>query len=261
MSSVVLTSIDRGVATLTLNRPQVLNAMDGEMMQQLRPAVESVENDASVRAVVLRGAGAAFMAGGDVAVFHRHLAELPELIVRWGTEMHLAFLGLRRMGKPVLAGVHGAVAGAGFSLMCAADLAVAAAGTKFTLAYANIGASPDGGSTHFLPRLVGYKKAMELVLLPDRFDAETARTLGLVNWVVPDDRLEEETQRIARRLADGPTGAYAQAKRLLNQSFATPMDKQMEEELLAFSHCARGPDLKEGVTAFVEKRKPVFGGA
>ncbi|HWA14020.1 MAG TPA: enoyl-CoA hydratase-related protein [Burkholderiales bacterium] len=260
MSSVVLTAIERGVATLTLNRPQVLNAMDGEMMQQLRPAVESLESDASVRAVVLRGAGAAFMAGGDVAVFHKHLAELPELIVRWGTEMHLAFLSLRRMGKPVLASVHGAVAGAGFSLMCAADLAVAAAGTKFTLAYANIGASPDGGSTHFLPRLVGYKKAMELVLLPDRFDADTARNLGLVNWVVPDDRLEEETQRIARRLADGPTGAYAQAKRLLNQSFATPMDQQMEEELLAFSHCARGPDLKEGVSAFVEKRKPVFRG-
>jgi 2-(1,2-epoxy-1,2-dihydrophenyl)acetyl-CoA isomerase len=261
MSSVVLTSIERGIAMLTLNRPQVLNAMDGEMMQQLKPAVEALENDASVRAVVLRGAGAAFMAGGDVAVFHKHLAELPELIVRWGTQMHLAFLSLRRMGKPVLASVHGAVAGAGFSLMCAADLAIAAAGTRFTLAYANIGASPDGGSTHFLPRLVGYKKAMELVLLPDRFDAETAKSLGLVNWVVPDDRLEEETQRIARRLADGPTGAYAQAKRLLNQSFAKPMDEQMEEELLAFSHCARGPDPKEGVTAFVEKRKPVFRGS
>lgn len=261
MSEVVLTSVERGVATLTLNRPQVLNAMDGEMMQQLKPAIEALEKDAAVRAVVIRGAGGAFMAGGDVAVFHQHLAELPELIVRWGTEMHLAFLSLRRMGKPVLASVHGAVAGAGFSLMCAADLAIAAADTKFTLAYANIGASPDGGSTHFLPRLVGYKKAMELVMLPDRFDAETARNLGLVNWVVPGDKLGEETLRLARRLADGPTGAFGQAKRLMNQSFATPMDKQMEEELLAFSHCARGLDLKEGVTAFVEKRKPVFRGS
>lgn len=261
MNQVVLTSAERGIATVTLNRPQVLNAMDGEMMQQLKPAIEALEKDAAVRAVVIRGAGAAFMAGGDVAVFHKHLAELPELIVRWGTEMHLAFLALRRMGKPVLASVHGAVAGAGFSLMCAADLAIAAADTKFTLAYANIGASPDGGSTHFLPRLVGYKKAMELVMLPDRFDAETARNLGLVNWVVPGDKLEEETLRLARRLADGPTGAFGQAKRLMNQSFAVPMDKQMEEELLAFSHCARGPDLKEGVTAFVEKRKPVFRGS
>lgn len=261
MSEVVLISVARGVATLTLNRPQVLNAMDGEMMQQLRPAAESLQNDPAVRAVVLRGAGGAFMAGGDVAVFHKHLAELPELIVRWGTEMHLAFIALRRMGKPVLASVHGAVAGAGFSLMCAADLAIAATDTRFTLAYANIGASPDGGSTHFLPRLVGYKKAMELVMLPDRFDAETARSLGLVNWVVPGDKLEEETARIARRLADGPTGAFAQAKRLMNQSYSTSMEKQMEEELLAFSHCARGPDLKEGVSAFVEKRKAVFKGA
>jgi 2-(1,2-epoxy-1,2-dihydrophenyl)acetyl-CoA isomerase len=261
MSRVVLVSVADGVATLTLNRPQVLNAMDGEMMQQLRPAAEALEKDAAVRAVVVRGEGPAFMAGGDVSVFHKHLAELPELIVQWGTQMHIAFLALRRMGKPVLASVHGAVAGAGFSLMCAADLAIAAADTRFTLAYANIGASPDGGSTHFLPRLVGYKKAMELIMLPDRFDAETARSLGLVNWVVPADQLAEQTGRIARRLADGPTGAFAEAKRLVNQSFSTPMDQQMEEELLAFSRCARGADLKEGVSAFVEKRKAVFTGA
>jgi 2-(1,2-epoxy-1,2-dihydrophenyl)acetyl-CoA isomerase len=164
------------------------------------------------------------------------------------------------MGKPVLASVHGAVAGAGFSLMCAADLAIAAADTRFTLAYSNIGASPDGGSTYFLPRLVGYKKAMQLALLPDRFDAETANRLGLVNWVVAEDKLIEETARIARRLADGPTGAYAEAKRLINQSL-DPLNAQMEEELQAFARCARGADLKEGVTAFVEKRKPIFKGA
>lgn len=261
MSQVVLVSVADGVATLTLNRPQVLNAMDGEMMQQLRPATEALEKNPAVRAVVIRGEGAAFMAGGDVSVFHQHIGELPELIVRWGTEMHIAFLALRRMGKPVLASVHGAVAGAGFSLMCAADLAIAAADTRFTLAYTNLGASPDGGSTHFLPRLVGYKKAMELIMLPDRFDAETARSLGLVNWVVPGAELAEQTAKIARRLADGPTGAFAEAKRLVNQSFSTSMEKQMEEELLAFSRCARGADLKEGVGAFVEKRKPAFKGS
>ena len=261
MSQVVLVAVADGVATLTLNRPHVLNAMDGEMMRQLRPATDALEKDPAVRAVVVRGEGAAFMAGGDVSVFHQHMAELPELIVKWGTQMHIAFLALRRMGKPVLASVHGAVAGAGFSLMCAADLAIAADDTRFTLAYANIGASPDGGSTHFLPRLVGYKKAMELIMLPDRFDAATALSLGLVNWVVPAAGLAEQTAKIARRLADGPTGAFAEAKRLVNQSFATPMDKQMEEELMAFSRCARGADLKEGVAAFVEKRKPAFKGA
>jgi 2-(1,2-epoxy-1,2-dihydrophenyl)acetyl-CoA isomerase len=260
MSAVVLLSVERAVATISLNRPQVLNAMDGEMMQQLRPIAESVQNDPTVRAVVVRGEGPAFMAGGDVSVFHAHLQELPELIVHWGREMHFAFLALRRMAKPVLASVHGAVAGAGFSLMCATDLAIAAADTKFTLAYANIGASPDGGSTHFLPRLLGYRKAMELALLPDRFDAETARALGLVNWVVPGDKLAEETGKIAQRLAGGPTRAYAEAKRLMNQSFATSIETQMEEELFAFSRCARTNDLKEGVTAFVEKRRPAFKG-
>ena len=260
MSEVVKLSVDGGIATIVLNRPHVMNAMDGEMMQQLRPVTESVEKDESVRAVVLRGEGAAFMAGGDVAVFHQHLAELPELIVTWGREMHAAFLALRRMGKPVLASVHGAVAGAGFSLMCAADLAIAAADTRFTLAYANIGASPDGGSTYFLPRLVGYKKTIDLIMLPDRFDAETARQHGLVNWVVPNDKLAEETARIVQRLASGPTRAFAEAKRLVNQSLE-PLDAQMEQELQAFSRCARGPDLKEGVTAFVEKRKPVFTGS
>jgi 2-(1,2-epoxy-1,2-dihydrophenyl)acetyl-CoA isomerase len=259
MSDAVKLSVAGGIATIVLNRPHVMNAMDGEMMRQLRPVSEAVEKDSSVRAVVLRGEGAAFMAGGDVAVFHQHLAELPELIVTWGREMHAAFLALRRMGKPVLASVHGAVAGAGFSLMCAADLAIAAAETRFTLAYTNIGASPDGGSTYFLPRMVGYKKTMEMIMLPDRFDAETAREHGLVNWVVPNEMLAAETMRIAQRLASGPTRAYAEAKRLVNQSL-DPLDAQMEQELQAFSRCARGPDLKEGVTAFVEKRKPVFTG-
>lgn len=259
MSEAVKLSVEGGIATIALNRPHVMNAMDGEMMQQLRPIAEAVERDSSVRAVVLRGEGAAFMAGGDVAVFHQQLADLPELIVTWGREMHAAFLALRRMGKPVLASVHGAVAGAGFSLMCAADLAIAAVDTRFTLAYANIGASPDGGSTYFLPRLVGYKKTMEMIMLPDRFDAETARLHGLVNWVVPSDRLAAETARIAQRLAAGPTRAYAEGKRLVNQSL-DPLNAQMEQELQAFSRCARGPDLKEGVTAFVEKRKPVFTG-
>jgi len=259
MSEVVKLSVANGIATIALNRPHVMNAMDGEMMRQLRPATEAVEKDPAVRALVLRGEGAAFMAGGDVAVFHQHLAELPELIVTWGREMHAAFLALRRMGKPVLASVHGAVAGAGFSLMCAADLAIAAADTRFTLAYANIGASPDGGSTYFLPRLVGYKITMEMIMLPDRFDAETARRHGLVNWVVPAEKLTAETMRIAQRLAAGPTRAYAQAKLLVNQSL-DPLDAQMEQELQAFSRCARGADFKEGVNAFVEKRKPVFNG-
>jgi len=213
-----------------------------------------------VRALVLRGEGKAFVSGGDVALFHRHIEELPEAIVRWGRDMHFAILALRRMAKPVLASVHGACAGAGFSILCASDLAVAADNARFSLAYANIGASPDGGSSHFLPRLVGYKKAMELTLLPDLFGADAARGLGLVNWVVPADQLAQETARIAHRLADGPTKAHGEAKQLINHSLERSIETQMEEELAAFARCAQTRDLAEGVAAFVEKRKPGFSG-
>jgi 2-(1,2-epoxy-1,2-dihydrophenyl)acetyl-CoA isomerase len=260
MSRAIELAVDAGIATLTFNRPEVMNAMDGDMMTELRAAAELAERDAGVRVVVLRGAGPAFIAGGDVAVFAQRLPELPELIVRWGRDLHFAIQALRRMGKPVLASVHGATAGAGFSILCAADLAIAADTARFSLAYANIGASPDGGSTWFLPRLLGYKKAMELILLPDLFDAKTALQHGLVNWVVPEAQLAGETQRIAQRLAQGPTYAYGEAKRLLNASIGGSMQTQMEEELFAFSRCARTHDLAEGMTAFVEKRKAQFRG-
>lgn len=260
MSPSIRLAVDASVATITFDRPQVMNAMDGEMMIQLRAAAELVERDPVVRAVVLRGEGDAFLAGGDVALFAQRLPELPELIVRWGRELHFAVQSLRRMDKPVLASVHGAVAGAGFSILCCADLAIAADTTRFSLAYTNIGTSPDGGSSFFLPRLVGYKKAMELTLLPDLFDAPTAQRLGLVNWVVPAAQLADETARLTQRLAHGPTRAYGEAKRLMNQSLGRAMETQMEEELFAFARCARTRDLAEGVTAFVEKRKPVFRG-
>jgi 2-(1,2-epoxy-1,2-dihydrophenyl)acetyl-CoA isomerase len=261
MTHSVKLEVAEGVATLSFNRPEVYNALDAEMMIQFRAAAEVVQRDPAVRVVVLRGEGKAFAAGGDVSVFHRHIRELPDLIVRWGREMHFAILALRRMPKPVLASVHGACAGAGFSILCATDLAIAAEDARFSLAYSNIGASPDGGSTHFLPRLVGYKKAMELTLLADLIDAQTARGLGLVKWVVPADLLSTETQRIAKRLASGPTVAYAEAKRLMNQSFDRSIETQMEEELLAFARCAATHDLAEGIGAFVEKRKPQFKGS
>jgi 2-(1,2-epoxy-1,2-dihydrophenyl)acetyl-CoA isomerase len=260
MSQSILLSVDAGVATLTFNRPEVFNAMDSEMMILFRAAAEQVQKDKAVRALILRGEGKAFISGGDVALFHQHIEELPDAIVRWGREMHFAILALRRMAKPVLASVQGACAGAGFSILCAADLAVAAEGARFSLAYANIGASPDGGSSHFLPRLVGYKKAMQLALLPELFGADMARDLGLVNWVVPGDQLAAATARIARQLASGPTIAHGEAKRLMNHSLERSIETQMEAELAAFAHCARTRDLAEGLTAFVEKRKPAFTG-
>jgi 2-(1,2-epoxy-1,2-dihydrophenyl)acetyl-CoA isomerase len=260
MSETVRVTRDGALAVIALNRPAKLNALDGELMAALHRAAREVSSDRAVRAVLLRGEGAAFCAGGDVPLFNERRRELPELIVKWGRELHAAIHEMRQMEKPVLAAVHGAAAGAGLSLMLAADLAIAAADTRFTLAYANIGASPDGGSTYFLPRVVGYKKAMELALLPERFDAQTAQALGLLNWVVPAERLNAEAVRLAQRLASGPTRAYAEAKRLFNASYRAEMQPHMEEELQAFARCARTRDLAEGLKSFVEKRAPVFQG-
>lgn len=261
MTQRVLLRIDGGVATLSLNRPDVMNAMDGEMMIQLRAASELVARDPAIRVVVLRGEGPAFCAGGDVALFGQRLDDLPQLVLQMGREFHFALWALRRAPKPVLGVVHGTVAGAGFSLLCATDLAIAAEDTRFTLAYTNIGTSPDGGSSHFLPRLVGYKRAMQLTLLPDMFDAAAARDYGLVNWTVPAAALAAEAAKIAGRLAKGPAVAYGEAKGLMNASLGRSMEAQMEEELFAFGRCAATADLREGVTAFVEKRKPAFRGA
>jgi 2-(1,2-epoxy-1,2-dihydrophenyl)acetyl-CoA isomerase len=260
MSDTVVYSVSDGVATILLNRPSVMNALDAAMIAQLRAACERVERDTAARAVVLRGAGPAFLAGGDVSFFHANLPRMPELVRQGGAELHHAVLALRRAPKPVLASVHGTVAGAGVSLMAAADVAIAAEGTKFMLAYSRIGTNPDGGATYFLPRLVGNRKALELMLLSDPLDARAALELGLVNWVVSAERLAAETEAIARRLALGATLAFAETKRLVNESHDQTLAAQLNAEVEAFARCAATRDFAEGVTAFVEKRKPSFKG-
>jgi len=256
----VLVAREGGVATLTLNRPQALNALDQALTLALREGVLAAEHDPAVRCLVLRG-GEHFMAGGDLKWFStlvegrsggENRVQFEALI----HEVHTVILALRRMPKPVLASVRGAVAGFGMSLMMACDLALAADNAYFTLAYTLIGTSPDGGSTFSLPRIVGQKKAMEIALLGERFDAAAAERLGLVNRVVAAASLEAETNKLASRLANGPTAVYGRTKALLNGSLNASLESQLQREAEAFAQSASEPDFREGLAAFLEKRKP-----
>lgn len=260
----VIFELSDGVARITFNRPDALNALSPELRSGFIAAVARVKNEPTVRCLVLRGAGKAFMAGGDVKGYYARLdvdrmALHDELLQRIGA-MNEAIVSLRNMALPVIASVHGAVAGAGLSLMLACDLAIAARETVFTLAYSRIGTSPDCSGSFFLPRLVGLRKAMEIALLGDRFDADKAGDYGLVNWVVPTDQLEDETDKLAARLAGAPTKALAATKRLLNKSFDSELEAQLRDEAVSFATCSLSDDFAEGVRAFVEKRKPDFRG-
>ncbi len=264
MTDIVQTAIEGGVATVTMNRPEALNALNAEMNEALGEACARLELDDAVRVVVIRGAGGGFMAGGDLKWFYQNLDKDAVTKRRefegFVNNVHPLVVSLRRMPKPVIASVHGAVAGFGVSLMLACDLVVAADDGYFTRAYCNIGVSPDGGSTFALPRALGMKKAMEIALLGDRFDSQTALSLGLVNWVVPAAELAAETGKLAARLAKGPTRVYGRTKALLQASPQSTLESQLQREAESFAICASEADFTEGITAFVEKRKPEFKG-
>jgi 2-(1,2-epoxy-1,2-dihydrophenyl)acetyl-CoA isomerase len=250
------------VATITLNRPKALNALDRELAMALRDAVLAAEAAVEVRCLVIRG-GEHFMAGGDLRWFAREIdgrsaEERKRMFLQFIAEVHQIIAALRRMPKPVLASVRGAAAGFGLSLALACDLVLASDDAYFTLAYSLIGASPDGGSTFALPRVVGARKAMEISLLGERFDAAAAERLGIVNRVVPPAALEAETAKLAQRLAAGPARAYARTKALLNRAPGATLEDQLEREAEAFAQCAAEPDFAEGLAAFLEKRKARF---
>ena len=259
MSENILYGVDSGIATITFNRPKVYNALDPDTIVLFRAICERAEQDASARVVIMRGAGAAFVAGGDVASFKERLATFSRDIVGMAGEFHRGILALRRARKPVIASVHGAVAGGGMSIMLASDLIITAEGMQFNMAYSRIATSPDGGSSWFLPRLIGYQKAMELLLLAESVDATQMQMMGVVNRVVPLAELDTATAKLARELAAGPATAYAETKAMVNSSINQMLTEHLDAEALAFSRCAAQPDFAEGVTAFVDKRKAVFG--
>jgi 2-(1,2-epoxy-1,2-dihydrophenyl)acetyl-CoA isomerase len=264
MTSPILLARDGPVATLTLNRPASLNALDAAMMDALVDHTAALAAEDTLRCVVIRGAGRHFMAGGDIRHFAEQLtlapAERRSRFTRMIERLHAAIEQLQRMPHPVVGSVHGAVAGFGLSLLCACDLAIAADSSYFTSAYRQLGLTPDGGLSYALPRLVGHKKAMEILLLGERFGADDALRLGLVNRVVPEAELDRATAALVAAIVSGPVAAMRNGKRLLQQSLAQTLSAQLEAEAASFGACSATDDFVEGVRAFLDKRPPRFGG-
>lgn len=250
------------VLEIILNRPEVLNAVDRETIAALAAAVAEAAEDRAVRAVLLRGAGPYFCAGGDITMFGELIglppAERRRTLYQTVDALHPLLVRLRHMPKPVVAAVQGAAAGFGLSLVLAADLAIAAEDAVFTCGYIHLGTSPDGGMTALLPGIVGLKLASELTLLGDRFDAHRALALGLVNRLAAPDQLAAEAEALAARLAAGPSEAYARTKALLQATIGDAFEAQLRREAENFAACAATEDFVEGVRAFLDKRRPSF---
>jgi 2-(1,2-epoxy-1,2-dihydrophenyl)acetyl-CoA isomerase len=251
------------VLEIRLNRPEVLNAVDREAIAALAAAAAEAAEDRGARAVLLRGAGTHFCAGGDITMFGELIELSPEerrkALYKTVDALHPLLVRLRHMPKPVVAAVQGAAAGFGLSLVLAADLALAAEDAVFACGYVNIATSPDGGMTALLPAAVGLKRATELTLLGERFNAAQALALGIINRVVAPEVLTAEAEAVAQRLAAGPATAHARTKALLQASLGDAFDAQLRREAENFAICAATDDFAEGVRAFLDKRRPAFG--
>ncbi len=263
MTDVIVLDVANSVATVTLNRPKALNALNRAMAEGLDQVFRELEQNRSVRCLVIRGAGDHFMAGGDIRFFQQCLA-LPESereteVASVIKMVNDAAATLRRLPQPVIASIRGNVAGYGMSLVAACDLAVATDDARFTQAYSQIATTPDGGNTFFLPRVIGLKRASELCLLNQSLDADSALELGLINKVVAASELGTETEKMAQRITQGSSQAMAGVKALLNASLQNTLEQQLVLEQASFVRCALGADFKEGLDAFVEKRPADFG--
>ena len=245
------------VAFLTMSRPDAANTMNLQFGREFLAAVFAIEAASGVRAVVLTGEGKNFCFGGDLKGMVVSGADVVAYLSELTTNLHAGMALLARLDAPVIAAVNGTAAGAGLGLVLAADLAVAARSAKFAPAYLGVGLTPDAGCTFLLPRAVGYKRAMELLLTNRVLDAQQALDWGLVNQVVDDGNLTEAATALASRLAKGPTGAFGALKRLLGE--AEPgFEAQLARESRSISARGTTNEGREGIAAFLEKRAPVF---
>jgi 2-(1,2-epoxy-1,2-dihydrophenyl)acetyl-CoA isomerase len=257
-------TIDEGVATLELNRPETLNAWNGQFGADLLAALARCREDEAIRSVLITGAGRGFSSGADLRELGGGAAtpeERPEAVYHQLTDIyHPIMVGIRELPKPVVAAVNGPAVGIGCSLALCADLIVAAESAYFLLAFVNIGLVPDGGSSLWLPTRIGLARATELCMLGERLPAAKALEWGLINRVVPDEQLRAEAGELAARLAAGPTLSYAGTKRQLNNWLFTRMAEQLDLEAQIQREMAGSEDSLEGAIAFIQKRPARFAG-
>jgi 2-(1,2-epoxy-1,2-dihydrophenyl)acetyl-CoA isomerase len=247
------------IATLTLNRPDKLNALSDQLFEDLLKAISEISRDKTIRVVIITGAGRGFSAGGDLDLplfMWTDVGKVQEYL-RWITAIPI---GLRNLPQPVIAAVNGVVAGAGCSLVMACDIIITSEEARFSQAFVNVGHHPDMGSSYLLPRLVGTARACELIFTGKFIDAREMEKIGLVNQVVPADALMPTVKELAAKLADGPPLAHALAKRSIYQGMQMTLEQGLEYEVEAATLTILSEDVKEGVRAFKEKRKPMYKG-
>jgi 2-(1,2-epoxy-1,2-dihydrophenyl)acetyl-CoA isomerase len=249
-----------GVAVLRFNRPDAGNSLNRAMADELLETTIAWSHDSTVRAIVIAANGKVFMGGGDVAGFHAAGDDASAFIDALTVPFHAAVARLAKANAPVIAAVTGSVGGAGMSLVAACDLVIAGESTKYTMAYTKIGLSPDGTSSFFISRIVGLRRASELVLTNRVLNATEAQEWGLVNRVVPDSEVVTQAMALATQLAGGPTRAFGLAKRLLLDGASSALEVAMERESAAIAEAAGSVDGREGLASFIEKRRPTFDG-
>ncbi len=249
---------EKNCAYITLNRPKRLNSFDMKLGKELYMVLKKISSDESIKAVVLKGTGKGFCGGGDVKEMHRAI-DKPKFLKDLTKIIHKCVLEMRKMEKPVIAQVNGASFGAGFSLALACDIIVANKNAKFGTAFIGIGLAPGCG-TQLFSQVVGYQKACEYILTSKVFTAEKAREIGLVNKVVDEDKLDSEVEKFVDIFRNFPSIAVGKAKMLINKSFENSIKEHLDLESRTASNVAGTEDFREGVKAFVEKRKADFKG-
>jgi 2-(1,2-epoxy-1,2-dihydrophenyl)acetyl-CoA isomerase len=259
---VLLDLADDGVARLRLNRPEAANAMNLALLEALYHALVLCDTNPRVRAVLITGEGRNFCAGGDVRAFAAQGENLPNFVREVTVWLNNSISMMTQLAAPVVVAVHGVAAGGGgFGLVCAADLVIAGESARFFGPGTRIGMTPDAGTTVTLPALVGFRKAMEIILTNPTLTAADALSIGLLNRVVPDDALLDEALGLASQLAAGPRDANAAAKRLLWEGIGSPVDARLPAESSTVARLAGTPDVREGLASVAERREPRFAGS